>query len=330
MSCSNPEYHEITPVIRGGIEKKTVQYQPQSVQVAPTQVEPVVSNTHDYHENIDMIDVQNTLNATKPGYSNKTILIVIAIILLLLAITVAYLYMNNNSKNNQDQEVSNNVKYMNNRNYTKPQYSRRRETTDTTEEDDFINNAMRKPKRDLTDTRNSHAHIKENKVSNMKSQPSAIELSDESPVGDINMEEFNELLTDNNNNNDIHGGDNDNGNADGSCDIEVSAELFTGESDSEFSLELVTGDVHTDSHTSNEDIEQTQIENKKSDNTDELISIPKYVQKEAQSYSDEEIRILTNDAVKLSTLVSLKQSFKGKDFVKFMNTKRMREKLLNN
>lgn len=325
MSCSNPEYHEVTPVIRGGIEKKTVQYQPQSVQVVPTQVEPAMSNTHDYHENIDMIDVQNALNATKPGDSNKTILIVIAIILLLLAITVAYLYMNNNSKNNQDQEVSNNVKYVNNRNYTKPQYSRRRETTDTTEEDDFINNAMRKPKRDLTDTRKSHTHIKENKVSNIKSQPSTIELFDESPVGDINMEEFNELLTDNN---DIHDGDN--GNADGSCDIEVSAELFTGESDSEFSIELVTGGVHTDSHTSNDDTEQTQIENKKSDNTDELISIPKYVQKEAQSYSDEEIRILTNDAVKLSTLVSLNQSFKGKDFVKFMNTKRMREKLSNN
>ena len=320
MSCSNPEYHEIAPVIRGGIERKTVQYQPQSNQVAPTQVEPVTPNTHEYHENIDMVDVQNTLNANKPGYSNKTILIVIAIILLLLAITVAYLYMNNNSKNSQaqgqGQEVSNNVKYVNNRNRTKPQHSQRMETPDTTEEDDFINNTMRKPKRDITDTHNSRVYAKENKVSNVKSQPSIIELSDSgSPMGDINMGEFNGLLTDND--------DTD----DGSGNIEVSAELFTGENDSEFSLELFTGGAHTNSHTSNENNEQTQSANKKSYNADELILIPKYVQKEAQSYSDGEIRTLCNGAVKLSTLASLKQSFKGKDFVKFMNTKRMREKL---
>ncbi len=68
--------------------------------------------------------------------------------------------------------------------------------------------------------------------------------------------------------------------------------------------------------------------NKQNALLNELIAIPKYVRRETASYPDDaDIQQLNQDNVPLSVIVGLKDSFKGKEFTKFLKTVRIQKKL---
>ncbi len=68
--------------------------------------------------------------------------------------------------------------------------------------------------------------------------------------------------------------------------------------------------------------------NKQNALLNELIAIPKYVRRETALYPDDaDIQQLDQDNVPFSVIVGLKDSFKGKEFTKFLKTVRIQKKL---